>query len=387
MLKFLLVYLIRMGICIINIFHIQKDKILFIPFNGEYYCNLKYIDQYLRQNGANLHIIWAIRPEQRAKYPQDCQVCTINSWEFFYHLMTAHFVVSNDFLHSYFYKKDGQYYINTWHGGGAYKRIAAVYKDLKDKWRWKRVKFSLESCDFIISSCQRFSEAITLDTAINKVNPHIVFLKFGMPRNDVFFSKSKMQELKQKVFNRYHISAEQKIILYAPTFRSHEFNNSLDVVGLLQVLREKFKKDFVLFLRSHPHVKDNIFKADFEGENIIDVSKYPDMQELLCAADVLITDYSSSMWDFSFTGKPCFIYANDIESYKADRNFHTPIEEWPFPVASNNEELQKNIRNFDEKKYAQDIDLHHRNLGSYEDGHAAERVSDFIIGLCNDKKK
>jgi CDP-glycerol glycerophosphotransferase len=112
---------------------------------------------------------------------------------------------------------------------------------------------------------------------------------------------------------------------------------------------------------------------------VIDVSDYPDMQDLLCAVDVLITDYSSSIWDFSFTHKPCFLYAPDLEEYKSNRDFYTPIEEWPFPLAKTNQELIENIKNFDSKEYIGKVNKHHKELGSYETGHATEHFCKLLF--------
>ena len=123
------------------------------------------------------------------------------------------------------------------------------------------------------------------------------------------------------------------------------------------------------------------------SENIVDVSDYPDMQELLCAADILITDYSSSMWDYSFTYKPCFIYANDLDQYKIERDFHTPVNEWPFTIAISNEELAENILEFDQDKYIEKIKKHHHDLGSFEDGHATEKVAKLINDICSGEMK
>ena len=97
--------------------------------------------------------------------------------------------------------------------------------------------------------------------------------------------------------------------------------SNLDEKCFLDALEKRFHKKFVLFLRSHPHTGKDIFLSNTGREGIFDVSDYADMQELLCASDILLTDYSSSMWDFSFTGRPCFIFAEDIESYKKERNF------------------------------------------------------------------
>lgn len=387
MLRCILAKIIWLLLHVSEIFPTINNKLLFIPKNGEYYCNLKYIDMYMREHSSPIQVIWGEKKGIHLSYPKKVKRCTFLSLSFWFHLFTAKSVVFNDSIPCYFYKKRDQYYINTWHGGGAYKGVAAVFRDEPDLYKRRRVQWAIKNYDFWVSSCEKFSEAIKQDTDIVQINPEIRFLGFGMPRNDIFFRKDQIQKAKDRVLKRYNILEDYGIVLYAPTFRKDFFYNDLDIVKLKEALQKRLKKPFILLLRSHPHIADDIFEKLENRKGVIDVSKYPDMQELLCAADVLITDYSSSMWDFSFTGKPCFIYANDIVSYKADRDFHTPIEEWPFPVASNNEELQENICNFDEKKYAQDIDLHHRNLGSYEDGHAAERVSNFIIGLCSDKEK
>ena len=87
------------------------------------------------------------------------------------------------------------------------------------------------------------------------------------------------------------------------------------------------------------------------NSRLINTDSYDDLQEVICASDAVITDYSSIMWDVSFTDIPCFIYANDIDEYVNSRNFYTQIEKWPFPVAKNIDELKNNILNFDEQKY------------------------------------
>ncbi len=180
----------------------------------------------------------------------------------------------------------------------------------------------------------------------------------------------------------YNISKDRGIVLYAPTFRDNGMKLDLDVAELLASLEKRFHKKFILFVRSHPHVAKDIFAGAPQSDMAVDVSGYADMQELLAAADVLITDYSSSIWDFSFTGRPCFIYANDLASYKKERNFYTPIEEWPFPLAENNGELQRNISDFDEADYRGKVKAHQEALGSYETGHAAEALCELIEKLC-----
>lgn len=158
-----------------------------------------------------------------------------------------------------------------------------------------------------------------------------------------------MNQAAQVVRARYKVSKDIGIVMYAPTFRDNGIKLDLDVNELLQSLETRFHKKFILFVRSHLHIAKDIFEGAENQKDVIDVSEYVDMQELLCAADVLITDYSSSMWDYSLTGRPCFIYANDFAQYKKERNFHTPITDWPFPMAERNTELQQLILRLDEK--------------------------------------
>ena len=103
------------------------------------------------------------------------------------------------------------------------------------------------------------------------------------------------------------------------------------------------------------------------------------MQELLYATDVLISDYSSCLWDASLSYIPSFIYAADLEYYSEKRNFHTPIKEWPYPLAETEDELVKNIRGFDENKYKENVDSHHKSLGSFESGKACEKIAEYIL--------
>ena len=106
----------------------------------------------------------------------------------------------------------------------------------------------------------------------------------------------------------------------------------------------------------------------------IDVTYYPDIQELLVAADVVITDYSSLMWDFSLQRRPVFLYQNDEKDYENDRGFYSPVSEWPYPKAHTQDELVDTIMHFDNDEYINKLNAFFEKYGSCDDGHAAERV-------------
>ena len=110
-------------------------------------------------------------------------------------------------------------------------------------------------------------------------------------------------------------------------------------------------------------------------------AEYPDIQELLCAADIMVTDYSSCIFDFMLSRKPAFFYAEDIEKYNQERGFYFPMSETPFPIAQNTDELVKNLLEFNENKYLEEIDAFLKGKGAFEDGNASKRAADFIERL------
>ena len=148
---------------------------------------------------------------------------------------------------------------------------------------------------------------------------------------------------------------------------------------LVTILKNKFGGEWVILYRSHYFGENN-------DKNIgcINVSNYNDMQNLLCACDILITDYSSAIWDYSFTGRPCFLYTPDLKKYIKERGgFYSNISSWPGILAENEEQLWKEILTYDEKKYKDKIENHHRNLGSFENGNASEMIVHIICNKGN----
>lgn len=378
--KYLICNILKFIQKMIFVLPIKKNKIMFFPCNGNYYCNLKYIYLSLKKYNDKYDIVWVLKNKSFKYVGENVHVCKINSLLFFWHALTSKCIIFNCGFKSYIYKRKKQVYIETWHGGGAYKKIGLSIRRTKGKFLRKRLIISNDSIDYIISSSKGFTHAFKKDNEIENA----VFCPFGMPRNDIFFDNRKMKRIKEKVKSRFNIK-NKKIVMYAPTFRDNFFYNDLDFTRVLDVLECKYESEFVLFLRCHPHLKNNIFEKCTFSENVIDVSQYYDMQELLCAVDILITDYSSSMWDCSLMYKPCFIYANDLNSYKNERNFHIPISKWPFPVSTNNQQLVDNIINFNITEYKSAVELHHKFLESYEDGHAGERVCNLIEKICTDE--
>lgn len=165
--------------------------------------------------------------------------------------------------------------------------------------------------------------------------------------------------------------------MYAPTFRgtTNSFDKyDIDIKRLLETVKRRFGGDWTLVLRLHPRLvcKENLKVVSRMFPNAIDASMYPDVMELLVGADMLLTDYSSTMFDFMYTGRPCILYTKDRNEY--NRGFYMPLEELPFINIESNELIEEMIVNFDEKSYLDKVNKFLDKIGSVEDGRASERI-------------
>ena len=121
------------------------------------------------------------------------------------------------------------------------------------------------------------------------------------------------------------------------------------------------------------------YKNGRYSKTVKNATGYADMQELLAASDVLVTDYSSSMFDFVNTKRPCFLYVPDLANYKAERDNYFELEELPFPFALSNGEMIKIIRNFDKEKYEDQIQALFDRVELKESGRASEKTAEYIL--------
>lgn len=356
---------------------IKKKRIMFTAYKGaQFSCNPKYIFIELYNNHKDdFEFVWCLNnPEQLPKQYNNVKVVGYKSLKYVYYQITSRVVILNHANPVYIPLRKTQLKINTWHGGGAYKRVSMSAISNKIKSANYKTKCEIKDTDIFISSSKKFTEVMFESQSL----PKKYYLEIGMPRNDLFFEEN--TELQKEIKSILNIDSDIKTILYAPTYRGvekeNEFDISLDVDIVLESLKKRFGGKWELLLRTHINTLKN---SDSNNRKIIDVTSYPDMQELLLIADVLITDYSSSIWDFALTGKPAFLFTPDLENYQTkERGFYTPIEKWQYNYAINNQELKNIIINFDSEKHKEKIAMHLKELKSFEDGRASKKIIEYI---------
>lgn len=368
------------------VFPVSKRKVLFSSYEGmSYTCNPKYIFEGLHDRCADsIQYVWALNDPHKLPEKSAGSVKAVKylSPSHIYHFLTAKVIVSNLGIEPIIPKRKSQTFINTWHGGGAYKRVSAdmnMFSKSESKYINSMKDIRKKQTDVFLSSCEAFTNVSSKDFAIDKD----IFVPTGMPRNDILLDKSKCDEIRKKVLNSLNIDTTDLVVLYAPTFRgSHRGQMNIDIDVCTDIVerafKEKFNRNVTFLYRSHISKESSDLKDNFSCTKIIDATKYPDMQELLAAADVLITDYSSSIWDFALTLKPGFLYTPDLKKYLEDRGFYYPIEDWQYPYAQTVSELVDCISNYSPEAAIEKIKRHQALLSSFEKGTAIPQTVDLI---------
>jgi CDP-glycerol glycerophosphotransferase (TagB/SpsB family) len=146
--------------------------------------------------------------------------------------------------------------------------------------------------------------------------------ELGIPRTDILIDAARAGPIATEVRRRFRLDDGRRVILYAPTFRGDRTTQARDPQALdIEVMRDLLGEDHVLLLRSHPFVRRGSSSSNGDPF-VIDVSDYPEMNELMLAADVLITDYSSAIFEFALLGRPIVFLAPDHAAYERERGFY-----------------------------------------------------------------
>ena len=371
--KYIFLLILRFFLDIFNVFPIKNNRIVFYSFNGKQYsCNPRRISECLNEAYPDKNeIIWAFKNphEMISIIPNNVKTVKYRSLRYYYYAKTARVIVQNVQGFGELRRRKGQDVIQTWHASNGYKQqgnYTGVNRRLELLYH--------KDYTYVLSG----SESMT-KRRIRGTMGFTGTILSGTPRMDEIINREHPEWIK-KVHEYFRIKEDIKILLYAPTWRK---DRNIDNYGLnYSIVKESLEARFggiwVIAVRLHP----NVYKHSLINESyVLDATKYPDMQELLCAADGLISDYSSCIWDYSFRYKPCLLYCGDLKTYGNERNFDIPIKKWHFPVSTSMEELEQEILSFDEEKFRCEMEIHHNEMGSLEDGKATSRVCDLINDL------
>ena len=303
-----------------------QNKVVFENFRGRGMGDdPKYIALALLKNKpGKIKLVWLCN-NTMDKFPEGITPVKYKSVRSIYELSTAKVWVYNTKDGFKIPKRKGQFYIQTWHSSMGLKKVEKDAGLAPSYQRFLAKDAAMTDLMYANSEfrLELYKKSFWYDGEV---------LRSDLPRMSLLTNPEKSRAAYNRVHEFYGLDVDCKIILYAPTFRNNA-NISLykfDYEAVVRTAEEKFGGKFVMLLRLHP--KLNKLKNEFSySGGIIQASDYPDMQELLAASEILISDYSSSIFDFGAIGKLVLLYVPDLDDYLSnDRGLYFEIDELPF---------------------------------------------------------
>lgn len=362
---------------------IDAGKIVFNAF-ADYADHEKYISEAMHVKHPDWDLVWLVGSLD-SKLPDYVRKVQKSNWKkVIYEMETAKVWISDLPILDELVKREGQIYIQTKHWASiTLKRFyldAATFNSVQEKRSvWKRES---EIIDYIVAGSWFDRESCRKGFAFDKE-----FIMAGSPRSDGLF---RTQENKKKVYSCYEIPENIHVLMFAPTYRfSRESGKTVHQPGEIDfayhavkdALGKRFGGEWKIALRLHPSVVQAAKEMEFP-DFVFDVSTYMDSEELVSAFDIVVSDYSSIMFEPAFIRKPVLLYAPDLDDYlENEYDLLFDYRDLPFDMAETMEELCGNIMKFDEDAYVNRVDAFLDRYGVHEDGHASERAVDFISEL------
>jgi CDP-glycerol glycerophosphotransferase len=350
-------------------------RIVYHSFQGRYSDSPRAVYEALLARGDDVEHVWLASTAHAHGFPESTTTVPFGSPECVAALESADVVVSNTHIDLEWDKRPDTFYLQTWHG----TPLKTVHND---------VGFALDGVLARLDRDIARWDALLAQNAVSTPNFRHAFgwtgpvHETGYPRNDVLSAPDR-DEHRARVRAELGIADGVTAVLYTPTWRDDDvllsegpdFTLHLD----LERFAERLGDDHVLLLRMHYMVSDALGTVDVPG--VVDLSFYPDINELYLAADVMVTDYSSTQFDFAITGRPIVYFAYDLDHYVDMRGLYFDYRQLcPGPLVTTSEGVLDAVSDLDAlaARYAQSLTEFRRTFCSLDDGHATERVLDLI---------
>ncbi len=346
---------------------LDKHRIIFESmWGGQYSCNPQALYEYIDENYPQYECIWSLKDPRTPIKGNGIRVRR-GSQKYFEYLATAKYLVNNVNFENAYVKRKGQIEIQTMHGTplktlgldvtNDFPTAASIEQYIEKNRRWD---YLIVQGNFMKEKgydCFKFEKKV---------------LKTGYPRTDRMYKNdaAKIEEIK----NKLGLPLDKKIIFYAPTWR---VKNRFDMMMDLELMKEKLKDDYIIMIRMH-HFAAKGYSVPEDGEFIFDLGNYQYVEDLYSISDILITDYSSVMFDYALLNKPMIFFVYDMEEYcEALRGLYVDFsQEAPGPLVRNTQEIINAIVNSDEeqKKCSDRIKKFREKFLTYENESSSKLV-------------
>ena len=353
-------------------------RIVYNSFEGRFSDNPRALYEALHARDGGHEHVWLTDRAAACSFPPGVETAGYGTTEGRQALEAADLLIANTHTDMEWTKRDGALYLQTWHG----TPLKRIHWDVlwAPAGRLERLSRDVARWDCLISpnrtSTPLLRGAFRYDGMV---------LESGYPRNDVLNGPDR-DAIRAAVRAELEIPQERTVVLYAPTWRDDEvfddggseFRLALDV----DAFGEQLGDDHVLLLRLHYMLAGRL--KPIAHPAVRDVSFHPDINRLYLAADVLVTDYSSSMFDFAVTGRPILLYTYDLADYRGRvRGFYFDFgPDAPGPLLDTTQDVLDALRDLDAvtQRHAARYASFRERFCHLEDGRATDRVLDRLFG-------
>ena len=356
---------------------VKKGSVVFEAHMGMQYSDSpKYVYEELKRSGLPYKPIWAYS-RQREKFPQDCELIRRGSWRYYYELARAEYWVDNQGFPRQFSKRPQTTYLQTWHGtplkhmGWDEPALAALPEDKR-----REHEAMIARWDALVVPNEYF-----VDTFVKSYAYQGRLLRSGYPRNDLLLTGTDPDTIAATKL-RLGLPADRKLVLYAPTFRPRPGRTKAISLELrLEEMEAALGADHFIMVRTHyleTHGIAQRFAHFARG-----VNDHHDVTDLMLVADVLITDYSSVMFDYANLRRPMIFFTYDYDDYMLHRGTYFDLAaEAPGPIVTTTADVVKCLLDIDAgaAQYAEQMARFVERFGRYETGHAARTVVAEVFG-------
>lgn len=356
---------------------IKQKYVVFEGWWGnKYHCNPRYLYEYIDRNHKDYKCIWFFNDDYLPITGDGIRVRR-KSLRYYYYLAVSKYFVNNVNFHEDYEKRKGQIEIQTMHGTplktlgldvpGEFDDPIELEKFVRKCNRWDYLVVQSNKASEITSSCYNFKKT---------------FLRTGYPRNDILFEKNNSDSIKL-IKEKLGIPVNKKVIMYAPTWRKrNHFEMKLDVDDMKKSLGD----EYILILRVHPFAYPG-FDARILNDFVYNFSTYESVEELYLVSDIVITDYSSVMFDYTILNRPILFFTYDLSAYRDYlRGFNFDFEnEAPGPLLESYNQVKEAIINIENisQEYDDALQKFRDKFNEYEKGNASQQIFDIVFDKKN----
>ncbi len=374
-------------------YEIEEKLIIFEAYQGgKYTCSPKAIYEAMIKEPRfdDFTFVWFFsepKEYENVKALNRAKLVNCESAEYYQWYAKAKYIVTNSIGTKIGTVREGQVYIQTWHGTPLKKLGFDIennegnplnsLKEIGERYQIESKKIS-----YMISPSKFTSEKLNSSFRLSKYNEKAKILETGYPRNDALINSTAedVSLLKEKLGIT---DGNKKVILYAPTFRDNNHETGVgytwDLGFQIDRLKEELGDEFIMLFRTHYFIGNTIDLSQHK-DFIINVTNYPEINDLYLVADLLITDYSSVFFDYAVLKRPIIYYMYDLAEYRDDvRGFYLDLNELPGDIVEKEEDLIESIRNTARFKLDDKYKEFNEKYNYLEDGNASKRVIDQCI--------